>query len=533
MSTLERLADYIMLQWGWRRATIACAAGAFAVLALPPFDFFAAMFFSFPVLVWLIDGASGDPDKGPIGRLRPAFSTGWWFGFGYFVAGLWWLGAALLVEAESFAWAIPFAVLGLPAALAIFFGIGTAIARLLWSDGFGRIAALALGLTLAEWARGTLFTGFPWNTIGYGAMPVPLAMQSATVVGLLGVTALSIVVFAAPALIATRRGAAIGLGVAAALAALHLGFGAFELSRAPQASQSGTVVRIVQPSIEQSAKWDDAERDRIFETHLELTARPPAEGAAMPTHVIWAETSMPYILTETPDALRRIADRLEEGQTLAAGAVRTETARAGGQTRYYNSITVIDDDGQIVTAADKVHLVPFGEYLPFADLLGSLGLTTVATTPVGFSAASERRLLDLGNGATALPLICYEAIFPLTLPETAPGGAAPDMILNVTNDAWYGATPGPYQHFRQAQLRAAEIRMPMVRAANNGISAVTDAHGRVVAGLDLNAVGVLDISVPQRGVSNWDAFDRRLNLWLIIAMLLAIAVASRVGFIRR
>jgi apolipoprotein N-acyltransferase len=535
---MEWLAGTIMLLSGWRRLLVAFIAGVVAVAALPPVDFFAAMFVSFPLLVWLLDGASGNPDRGWLGRSWPAFGIGWSFGFGYFVAGLWWLGGALLVEADAFAWAIPLAVLGLPAFLAIFFGFGTLCARLLWSDGFGRLAALALGLTLAEALRGMVFTGFPWNTLGYGAMPIPLLMQSAHLVGLLGVTALSIVVFASPALLASRRGRLPGLIVAAAIAAGHVGYGFVTLrdaESAPALVDGGTTtVRLVQPSIPQTAKWEPDEREDILNRHLALTSAPAESDAPAPDIIVWAETAIPYILTEQPDVLRRIADALQPGQRLAAGIIRMEDGRAGEAARYYNSITVIDDSGQITAAADKVHLVPFGEYLPFEDWLSTLGLSAVAQNAGGFSAGSGRQSLDLAPGVSAHPLICYEAIFPIDIGLTDAAAAAPAaFLLNVTNDAWYGRTPGPYQHLRQAQLRAAEIRTPLVRAANNGLSVVTDGYGRIIDGLALDTIGHVDIVIPPRPVSEWDNLQRRMNLWLIIGMLLLLSSFSRIGLLRR
>ena len=170
---MESLAGRIILLWGWRRALTAFAAGALFVLAQAPYDFFAVGFISFPVLVWLLDGASTPATSGYLRHFRPAFATGWWFGFGYFLAGLWWVGKAFLVEAESFAWALPFAVIGLPILLAFFYGLATALARLFWTDGIGRIAALAFGFGAAEWLRTFFFTGFPWNAVGYAAMPIP------------------------------------------------------------------------------------------------------------------------------------------------------------------------------------------------------------------------------------------------------------------------------------------------------------------------------------------------------------------------
>ena len=213
---MERLAGRVILLWGWRRALAAFLAGAFAALAQPPFDFLAACFVSFPVLVWLIDGAAHQPGEGLARRALRPFLIGWWFGFGYFLAGLWWTGAALLVEAELFAWALPFAVLGLPALLAAFYGLAVLLARLAWSDGAARIAALAAGFAAAEWLRGVVLTGFPWNAIGQAAMPVPLMMQSVGVVSMVGINALAVFVFSAPALFAARRGRASVLAVALA-----------------------------------------------------------------------------------------------------------------------------------------------------------------------------------------------------------------------------------------------------------------------------------------------------------------------------
>src|SRR5690606_36560334 len=214
---MERLAGKVILLWGWRRALAAFLAGAVAALSQPPFDFFAVGFVSFTVLVWLLDGAAARPgERWPMRVLR-SFLIGCWFGFGYFVAGLWWIGNALLVEAGAFAWALPLAVLGVPALLALFYGMATALARLMWSDGAARIAAIALAFGIAEWLRTFVLTGFPWNAIGQAAMPIPLLMQSVGVVGMVGMNALAVLVFAMPAVLAERRGRIAGLSLAALL----------------------------------------------------------------------------------------------------------------------------------------------------------------------------------------------------------------------------------------------------------------------------------------------------------------------------
>ena len=487
---MESLAGKVILLWGWRRALAAVLAGAIAALAQPPFDFFAVGFISFPLLVWLLDGAAGAPGESVLRRAARPFLIGWCFGFGYFLGGLWWVGNALLVEADLFAWALPFAVFGIPALLALFYGFATLLARCLWSDGIARIAALAFGFAMAEWLRTFLFTGFPWNAIGQAAMPVPLLMQSLGVVGMVGMNALATFVFAMPALLASHQHRKAGFALTATIVALHVGYGAFQISRVDPSPQTLVNVRIVQPSIEQTQKWDASLRERIFRTYLDLSASPADEGKR-PDLIVWPETALPFILSQRPDALVALGELVEDGQTLLAGSVRVEGDSAS--PRYYNSVIAIDDVGQIFDAADKVRLVPFGEYLPFSGVLSRLGMQRLVQNVSDFSAGSTRRPITTAGGIKAVPFICYEIIFPGI---AGYGDVDGDLILNVTNDAWFGDTPGPYQHFRQAQLRAVEAGRPLVRAANNGISGVIDPYGRIIDAFAINAVGVIDAAVP-------------------------------------
>ena len=528
---MERLAGRIMLLWGLPRMALAILAGAIGALAQPPFNLFAALFVSFTLLVWLMDGSTGSADGGVFAKLRSFFLLGWLFGFGYFVAGLWWLGNALLVDADEFAWALPLAVFGLPAYLAIFYGLATLLAGILWSDGLGRLAALAAAFGLAEWLRGFVLTGFPWNAIGYGAMPIPLMMQSSAVLGIFGVTVLAVFVFSAPALIGTRKDMRTGLALAALLLCAHLGFGAWRLSVADAelalVKGAGSAVRIVQPLIDQSRKLDDSERSAIFEEHLALSALPPQDGDKGPDVIVWPETSIPFILTDNPDALSRIADVLQDGQVLVTGAVRSEGAGPGAAPRYYNSIYVIDSQGQIISASDKVHLVPYGEYVPYEDLLRYLGVSDAIAMPGGFTAAPSRSLLTLPGGLSFYPLICYEAIFPEEFSNGIERAAA---LLNVTNDGWFGDTPGPYQHFLQARLRAVETGLPLIRAANTGISAFVDPFGRISKALVYNQKGVIDATIGSGSIPHWNNSSRQNYFWLVTAAMIMAALASRAGF---
>ncbi len=526
---MERLAGRIILLWGWRRALVAFAAGALAVLAQAPYDFFAAAFVSFPVLVWLLDGATAPPPAGLLKRLAPAFVTGWWFGFGYFLAGLWWIGSALLVEADSFAWALPLAVLGIPALLAIFHGFAAVVAHLAWTNNIGRIAALAFAFGLAEWLRSFVFTGFPWNPVGLAATPVPLLMQSVSITGMTGMNALAVFVFAMPALLAGNRGWRAGLVISILLVAFHAAFGFYRLAAPQGQADRQLAVRIVQPDVDLSEKWDDSVRDRIFADTMSLSAQPPQSGMPTPQLILWPETAVPFLFTERPGMLTAIGDMLDEGQMLMTGAVRAEpVAEDGGREQYYNSVVAVGDTGEIVDAVDKVHLVPFGEYLPFADVLARFGLEQLVAGPMTFVAGSERRAIVLPGGVAALPYVCYEIIFPDLLLD-APSA---DLLINVTNDAWFGDTPGPYQHFRQAQIRAVESGLSLLRSANTGISGMIDPRGRVVDALAMNVRGVVDVIVPIPGQessnTDWIAvLNPHFNGFAVLFLFAAFAGLSR------
>ena len=506
---------------------MAWVAGALSVLAQAPYDFFAVGFISFPVLVWLLDGATVERPARFLRRLRPAFAVGWWFGFGYFVAGLWWVGGAMLVEADSFAWALPIAVVLLPAILAVFYGLATTLARLFWTDDIGRVAALAASFALLEWLRTFLFTGFPWNPIGYAAMPTPLLMQSVSVVGMVGMNALAVLVFAMPALLAGDRNVRVGLALALLLVAGHVGFGYYRLGLPDVPPVRSLPVRIVQPAIDQAAKLDKASRDEIFRTLLNLSAAPLAPGRPKPQLIIWPETSLPFLLTDRPDALVAIGELLSDGQVLLAGNVRAEGQSADAQ-RYYNSVVAINDKGEIIDAVDKLHLVPGGEYLPFSALLRQLGIDRIVAMPTPFSAGTVRHPISIADGLRAAIFICYEVIFA---DEVADGVKDADFIVNVTNDAWFGDTPGPYQHFRNAQIRAAATGLPLLRAANNGISGAIDSRGRVIDAFALNVRGEMDVTLDIPTPSPPLFGDSWLIGYFILALLALVGVAAH--FIQR
>jgi apolipoprotein N-acyltransferase len=490
------LVHRIVLSYGWRRWLIAFVAGALSALAMAPLTLWPVLFLTLPTLVWLIDGAGADYGRGVIA----AAATGWWFGFGYFLAGLYWVGFAFLVDAPTFGWLLPFAVIGLPAGLAVFTALGVAAARLLWTHGAMRILALAVALTAAEWLRGHLLTGFPWNSFGYALTSPLILAQSAAVVGIWGLTFIAVAVFASPATLADDRTEnrwralplTIGIVVLAGMAA----FGALRLARTPTRLVDGVQLRIMQPNLQQDVRFNYAAKRQVMDRYIELSGRPSTTQSAggEPTHVIWPESAFPFFLAREPDALAQIAALLHGRAVLVTGAVRLAEPVTPADLGVYNSIYVIGPDGSLDSFYDKTHLVPFGEYLPFQKFLESLGFQQLTKQRGGFLAGDRRRLIAVPGAPLALPLICYEIIFPGDL---LPKGPRPGWIINVTNDGWFGISSGPYQHFQQARLRAIEQGLPLVRAANTGISAVIDPVGRIIDSLPLGAEGVIDAPLPQ------------------------------------
>jgi len=498
---LEGIASRFTVSWGWRRALIALVAGGASALAMPPYDLFPILFLTFPVLVWLIDGTVATARTGRLGAVLAAAGVGWCFGFGYFLAGLWWIGRAFLVDADVFGWMMPFAVAALPAGLALFTAAGMALARLLWREGPRRIFAFALGLALADIARGHVLTGFPWNLFGYALAVTPAMMQAASLIGVYGLTVLAGFVFASPAALVGSGGrlARAGLPVAAlAILAGLAGFGTWRLARADVAMVDGLRLRIVQPAIEQSRKWLPEHRNEIFADYLalsDLATSPDTMGIADIDILIWPESALPFLFEMEPAALPAIAALLPDRTTLVTGMQRIERDPSVPQGyRLYNSILVVDHAGTIVDAYDKVRLVPFGEFLPFAELLESIGLEPLTRVAGGFTAGAVARTMQAGPAPRFVPLVCYEAIFPGAV---VPPGERPGWILNVTNDGWFGDTAGPWQHLRQARIRAVEEGLPLVRAANTGISAVIDPYGRMQRRLDLGVRGVIDSALPR------------------------------------
>ena len=515
---LCRIAQEMAAQQGWRRYGIAFVLGALMAAALPPVDLTPIVFATIPLYLWLDDGSR---TPGASGRLAYVFALG------HFVAGLYWIAAALFVDIGRYWPVLPFGLFGMPVVLATFVGVSLYVAALarhhLKLSGVAWVCLFAVAWSTSEWLRGHLFTGFPWNLIGYvwaGGFPGALAMlQSASWFGIYGLGFVTVLAAALLSLLGTpslnpvgpwRR--ALPAIAAAVLIFVPAGAGALRLRVAPTA-ETGIWLRLVQPSIAETAKWDPSAAEANFHRLVELSAQPAPHQL---TAVIWPEAAATFFLERDEAHRKDIAAVAPQGGYVITGALRGEPT-SGPVDQVWNSVEVVNQAAKIAARYDKAHLVPFGEYMPLSNVLP---LKKFTPGSIDLSAGPGPRTLTLDRLPPFSPLICYEAIFPNAVLDK---DDRPSWLLNVSNDAWYGRSAGPYQHFAMARTRAVEEGLPLVRVANNGITGVIDAEGRVLAHTSLDAIGYADVTLPAAGRATPYFY---LGDWIFFAML---AVAAVVG----
>lgn len=534
-----RLAAWLDRQSPWGRRAIAFLLGALAgsaldtegvevlhgaITSLAPAYALPALIISFSGLVLLTDRTP---------RPLAAVALGWFFAFGYFVTGIYWVANALLSVASAFGWLLPFAIVGavggLSALLAAFPALAVGLARILWPAGPARILVLAVCWTLFEWLRGWVLTGFPWNPLGSIWAFSDAMIQFAAVAGIWGLSLITVMVAALPVLLVDwsghsdevarrRRPAAFGWIVAglALLLAIWIG-GAIRLSGAEDSLVAGIRLRLVQANVDPGEKGASDRGADVLRRHLSLTRETP--GYDKITDVIWSETAEPYPLERFPDVRMAVAAVAPENGLLITGVLRTDAA-SGPVNEVWNSMAVVDRTGRMISTYDKFHLVPFGEYVPLHGVLPFISKFTPGI--MDLSAGPGPRTLHLPGLPPVGPLICYEAIFPGQVVER---GDRPQWLLNITNDGWYGVSAGPRQHFVSARLRAVEEGLPVVRAANTGISGSIDPYGRVLAQTVLGETAVLDVDLP-RPLQGLTPYAR----WGDAAMAVLLAVVALAAF---
>jgi apolipoprotein N-acyltransferase len=510
IDALARIGERMRALPPWPARLAAFLFGAASALGFAPFGLFPLLLIGFAALVLLLDGA---------GTVWRAAWIGWAFGFGQFLAGLYWIAYAFLVQPGAHAWQIPFVVVLFPGALALFFAAATAVAQRFRQEGPARIFVLTAALSLSEWLRGHILTGFPWNLAGYGWGASLGVMQSTALFGIYGLSLLTMLFGASLAELFHRR-PVLPLAMTALFSLLFLG-GEIRLATARNETVDGVQLRIVQPNVPQAEKIDRRFAARDWNRLLALSVAP---AKIAPTHIIWPEAAPPFPLAMWPQALHEIALLTGHDKVLMTGSVRVADGDEG--RRVYNSFYVFGHDGYPAAVYDKFHLVPGGEYVPFEGLLGKLGLTRLVGIPGSFATGDGPHTVDIPGAPQASPLICYEILFP----GEVVADARARWIVNITDDSWFGPWAGPEQHLLVARTRAIEQGLPVVRAANTGISAVIDPFGRVRASLGLEAMGTLDSSLPAPIEQTPYARGGALAFWLLVLASVAcsfLAVQNR------
>ena len=492
------IADRIAALSGWTRFAAALFAGALTILAFPPISIVPVLWIALPVLFWLLDGCR---------TWKAAFFTGWAFGAGYFITGLYWMANAFYVDADAFGvFAVP-AVGSLSIAMGLFIALVCALTHAIKpaprdemsydraATAARRVVLFAAAWTLIEWVRSWIFTGLPWNPLGLvwaeTHTPAGLAvMQVTALVGTYGLSFLTVLAFTGVALVGYTPSLAKARLTAFAPVALLVLVGAaggLRLSLAHDDMVPGIKFRLVQANFSQAERSRPSQWVNQLQEYVRLSVDNRPDDV---THVVWGEAAIAFFLNIDEPARRVAAGAAPANGLLITGADRGLRNDDGSQT-VFNSLYVLKPDASVAAVYDKTHLVPFGEYTPMRDLVPFDEITGMSG---GFASGHGLETLAVPGLPPFSPLICYEVIFSGEV--TAGGKPRPAFLLNLTNDAWFGLSLGPHQHFAQARLRAVEEGLPLVRTANTGISAVVDGYGRVRDALPLGARGVLDAALP-------------------------------------
>lgn len=515
-SVLRRPAHWIRTRTKWQARLLAFGLGGLYVLGHAPFFFWPLSLVTITALVWLLDWA-GKRDR----PIREGALVSWFFGLGQFLAGMYWIAFAFIERGAGFVWMIPFALLLLAGGLALFWLVAGAVAMRFWSRRTSRVLVFVCCFFAAEYLRGHIFTGLPWNHPGLIWTAGGAVSQLASVVGAWGLTLLTLFAFAAPAALTWSDDGPVVRAVPSLLAfgifTLVFGAGLARLSAATNQFVPGVALRVVQAQIDQSEKWDPANRQTVIEHYLDLSSTP---GLTAITHLVWPEGALPILLLEQPDVLEQMAGRFFDGPILLTGITRRETSD-DQQILFRNSLVALSFHGgtpALEMVYDKHHLTPFGEYLPFGRALAATGIKALTPLGDGFTPGPAAVTTKIPGAPRVSPQICYESIFAGFTPS---GTDRPQWIVNVTNDSWFGPTTGPRQHIQQVQFRAIEEGLPVVRSASSGVSGVIDPFGRLFAGAPAQANTVIDAKLPKALQATIYSNNRSgaVILWFLLALV--------------
>ncbi|MBU6339258.1 MAG: apolipoprotein N-acyltransferase [Rickettsiales bacterium] len=474
-------------------------AGGLCSLAFAPFHFFVSAIISLSFLYFLLEEEKWE--NKPFKRI---FLLGWFYGFGYFLTGVYWITISLLVDAEKFAWLIPFAITLIPGVLAIYFALFAVtnvflVKKLNLSQNYKRITIFAVLWLIFELLRSFLFTGFPWNLLGYSWFFNDQLVQLASVFSVWGLSFFATLIYVIPSLfVGFSKGKFFRKKPVFAdkffgtilffLLISGFFYGHHHLNQGIMPADDSKKLRLVQGNIKQELKWDAQKKYENFVKHIELSnSKDLSEVAA----VIWSETAVPYAIDNNSDLINKLRLATPKNGVLLTGALRVKYLSSDEIEAVWNSVFAIEESG-VIGHYDKHHLVPFGEYVPLQEYLPFISKITDGA--VGFSKGNGPETIKT-NVLSVSPLLCYEVIFPDKIIDKKD---RPDLLVNLTNDAWFGRSLGPYQHFDMARMRSIEYGISLARVANTGITAYFDPFGHVVQKINLDEEGIIDVSFIEK-----------------------------------
>ncbi|MFT5702783.1 MAG: apolipoprotein N-acyltransferase [Rickettsiales bacterium] len=502
------------------RYFISFLLGSFSALSFAPIYFIPSAIIAFSGLFLLSKDCKNN---------KESFWIGYLFGFGQFIFGLYWISISLFVDISKFFWLLPFALFLIPAVLAIYIGLTLLttnyLAKKFNISNWRKIILLAVIWVFFEYLRGILFTGFPWNLLGYSFLFSTALSQTASVIGVLGLSLIAVVFYSSPALFLQIKNRKIkfyldkkskpflvSISVLIVLMAIS---GISRINNFKDEYLPSATFRLVQPAIKQSDKWDARSQ---YESFLESIRLSHKEGFEDVNYVIWSESAVPYLIDPKTSfgLIAKIASASPPKGFIITGALRAESEVESKEnskeiTKLWNSIFVINSDEKIIENYDKNHLVPFGEYIPFSDFLPFISKITNGS--INFSEGSGLKTITLNSETPSFsPLVCYEAIFSGNVIDR---NNPPEFLLNLTNDAWFGSSSGPYQHFDMVKMRSIEYGLPTIRVANNGISGIINPIGKVPALIPLNQKGILDVMLMKNLPSTiYGKFGNKIIFWI-------------------
>ncbi len=461
--------------------TSAAILGSLSVLALPPYYILPILVLSFTGLLFLLNRSK---------NFKQSFAIGYWFGFGYFAFGFSWIGNALLIDAATFGWLYPIALISSGAFFGLFAGFPCSF-TVYFKDIKSKFAVFPALWVLSEWLRSFILTGFPWNLLGSCLAFHPVGIQLASIIGTYGLSWLVLIISCAPILALEKHDKK---NILITLAIMLTGistigiYGIWRISQYDTTKKSDIEIRIVQPSIPQTMKWNKETLEKNLQDYIKLSQ---TKGYENKDFIIWGETASPFPLDIDTFHRQKVTEAIPPQGYLITGTLRYMIDKYG-EAFPKNSILIIDKRGDIIGEYDKSHLVPFGEYIPMREYLPSF-VRPIANSIANFLSGSGPSTIKIKNYPSIGSVICYEIIFPH---EIVNQNQRPEWIINATNDGWYGNSAGPYQHLVATQLRAVEEGISIVRAANSGISAIITPLGKIQNKIGLNQRGILDDRLP-------------------------------------